>query len=882
MRTPITNSSSATLALLVMAVSAFPLGWVWSGNFSEPATVFYGKVLGTGSARDFLITSGSLSWTILRADGSEVTFNTTLFPLANGTLSYRLDVPHAAFALGLTSDSDAVPLPPVPEVNRHKQILVDGEAATLLGPAGSAFTTEQLLRTSTYRLDLAIGRAALDSDGDGIPDGWEDLYGLDKQDPSDALGDPNGDGLTARDAYLRGLDPRRDARAPAILTTEIVVYRDGTTGVLLDAADLNSTPDQLVYTVMALPKAGSMLLRNSRQNPAGPDAPLAVGDVFTQADLLGARVLYRHDGSGADPGSFSVELRDENPENPVASAAISLLTFTPGGAVPADISANEEQRLANAVYCENDYVVLDGRALTAPTTLHAPSSGLTGSDFIAYVAAYGDDRRHVILGGTGDPALTGGAASDVLIPGPGNATLTGGLGADLFTFYHFAHGNVVIEDFEPDEDVIDLSRLPAPAGSYVNSYVRLAPSAEGMELRIDLDGDGVGFTNLIVSLPGLASAETDLYAWVGDGHLRVGDLALQPQITVAVREAQASENGPAEGVFTLFRAGSLAGDLTVNIAMGGSAQNGTDYALIPATIVLPSGAAAVDVKIKPYADSVAEASETVSLNVLPGSGYRVGAANSKELTIADRLMLIEIEALDPVAVKDSATPGYFLVRRWDVYDRDVLIRLAIGGTAANGADYNRIETFVLMGVNQTVALIPIEPKSTANLAGGMETVQISISSDAAYRVMTSAGQAQVAIVERMDTFAAWRSRAFPGSVGTLDEFALADSGGTGISHLQRYAYGLDPQKPDREGLPKPFLMGRKFTVSFRKPLGVTDIQYHVSAATELWNWAGSQVELVQVPAPAGATDPQRVYYQLAPSVGEAPIGFISIRLERMP
>ena len=116
----------------------------------------------------------------------------------------------------------------------------------------------------------------------------------------------------------------------------------------------------------------------------------------------------------------------------------------------------------------------------------------------------------------------------------------------------------------------------------------------------------------------------------------------------------------------------------------------------------------------------------------------------------------------------------------------------------------------------------------------------------------------------------------------MDEFALADSGGTGISHLQRYAYGLDPQKPDREGLPKPFLMGRKFTVSFRKPLGVTDIQYHVSAATELWNWAGSQVELVQVPAPAGTTDPQRVYYQLAPSVGEAPIGFISIRLERMP
>ena len=310
MKTLMKTSHTTAVALLSLAVAAFPLGWARALSFSEPATVFYGKVLGTGSARDFLITAGTLTWTIQRADGTEITLTTALFPLADGTLSYRLNVPHSAFALGLSSAPGGIPMPPVPQTNLHKLIRVDNETATLLGPAGSTFTTEQLLRTSTYRLDLALARAASDSDGDGIPDWWEDLYGLDKQDPSDVSGDSNGDGLTARDAYLRGLDPRLDASVPAVLTSEMTVYRSGATGVLLDTADLDSTPGQLVYTLTALPAAGTLLLRNSQTDPEQPDAALAAGATFTQADLLAARVIFQHDGSPSDPGCFSVEVRD--------------------------------------------------------------------------------------------------------------------------------------------------------------------------------------------------------------------------------------------------------------------------------------------------------------------------------------------------------------------------------------------------------------------------------------------------------------------------------------------------------------------------------------------------------------------------------------------
>jgi hypothetical protein len=209
MRNHLTFSRAARAAAILLARRPRPPGR--AQTFSEPATIFYGKVVGVGSAQPFLIHDGELSWTIQRADGQEITLTTTLFSFQGGTLSYRLEVPHAALGLGLTS-AGGIPLPPSPETHLHKLVKVDGETATLLGPASAAFTSEQLARTATYRMDLALGRVATDTDGDGIADWWETLHGLDLQNPADAGLDANGDGITALQAYLRGLDP--NARLP--------------------------------------------------------------------------------------------------------------------------------------------------------------------------------------------------------------------------------------------------------------------------------------------------------------------------------------------------------------------------------------------------------------------------------------------------------------------------------------------------------------------------------------------------------------------------------------------------------------------------------------------------------------------------------------------
>ncbi len=85
----------------------------------------------------------------------------------------------------------------------------DGQAAQEEPGGGGMLMGDNPAAIAQWWLDE--NRDPADSDGDGIPDGWERIFGLDPADPDDAALDRDGDGLTELEEFLNRCHPlRRD------------------------------------------------------------------------------------------------------------------------------------------------------------------------------------------------------------------------------------------------------------------------------------------------------------------------------------------------------------------------------------------------------------------------------------------------------------------------------------------------------------------------------------------------------------------------------------------------------------------------------------------------------------------------------------------------
>jgi hypothetical protein len=105
-------------------------------------------------------------------------------------------------------------------------------------------------------------------------------------------------------------------------------------------------------------------------------------------------------------------------------------------------------------------------------------------------------------------------------------------------------------------------------------------------------------------------------------------------VTVTVSDSTAGEPN-STGSFTLTRAGSTTGPLSVSVSLSGSAVNGVDYQSIPSVVNFAAAQSSVVVTVVPLNDTLPEGNETVILTVNAAATYSVGTPAAGSLTLAD-------------------------------------------------------------------------------------------------------------------------------------------------------------------------------------------------------------------------------------------------------
>lgn len=282
----LTSFFVTTLSLLLGA------GQVASAqSFTEPEVVFYGAVRKTGGGQTVLLQSGKLEMTFVNQldPSNRVVLREDLKPVgggANKPYCYAVKVP-LAYLPEAPRKGDFLAVSTNPTMFKIESITIDGVNATLPDGSTEFYGLSFASRSGDYRLDLSVVGDSISSAQDGLPDWWKRIYGLDTS--LDVSGDdPDGDGWSNYEEFLRGSSPLASNVDPTLVSSEIRVSESGESGLFLHVLDSNSTDAQIQISIPGISASGFQWKVDGLPLNAGSAVNL------TLADLKAGRVSVKH------------------------------------------------------------------------------------------------------------------------------------------------------------------------------------------------------------------------------------------------------------------------------------------------------------------------------------------------------------------------------------------------------------------------------------------------------------------------------------------------------------------------------------------------------------------------------------------------------------
>lgn len=308
------------LAALALAMGSWQ-STAHAAALSEPPTVIYGKVIQQGAGAAYQLYQGNLTLTFVNDTNpsNRIVKQVTLQPTgAASEFSYRIELP-VKYLPSPDELGENLSVGFAPTSYRVESIQINNQPASPLDSAEAVFSTSFAGRAGQHRLDLLVSLPADDTDGDGIPDWWEDLHGLNRLSPTDALADNDGDGLSNLEEFKLGTDPNSSNTDPTLLTPSILVPAGGVAGLNLSIVDTDTDPSLLQLSYGAdLP--GLVFMRGTNM--------LSAGNTFNYAEVLSGSITMEVAPSFAG-GEVQLTIQDLGSGGATVPADLDIDVFSP-------------------------------------------------------------------------------------------------------------------------------------------------------------------------------------------------------------------------------------------------------------------------------------------------------------------------------------------------------------------------------------------------------------------------------------------------------------------------------------------------------------------------------------------------------------------------
>jgi hypothetical protein len=439
------------------------------------------------------------------------------------------------------------------------------------------------------------------------------------------------------------------------------------------------TPDVIDPTPIAMSATGgkvALVMSTASLGCNGSSTPCNASQLALIKDLVGWDGANFYETSPAPATTNTTALLRNS--NGCAETDNNALDFTAGAPTPRNTSsplnpcAAPEPKInefsASTVGTDVEYVEIFGAPNTdysAYTVLEIEGDSGAATGTVDEVINIGTtDANSLYLVNLPANALENGTITLLLVK-----NFTGALNADLDT------NNDGIFDTTPWDTIVDAVAVnDGGAGDLTYGVPSLGVSYDGLPFApggasripdgFDTDSatDWVRNDFDLAGIPGFTGTPIVGEALNTPGAPNQAITAETITVTIEATDGDAAEEGSNTGNFRISRSGSTTVALTVNYTLSGTASPADYTPALSGSIEIPAGAPFVDILITPVDDTEVEGPETLTLTLVGGTGYTLGAVISASITIADNDSAVVITPIHNIQGNgNTVIPGTFTV-----------------------------------------------------------------------------------------------------------------------------------------------------------------------------------------------------------------------------